>query len=125
MKNAPLLYLILLLCQAWCNGQVCDTPEAPTDIASFCSLPPDGQPTRLELPEGYRFQLLFKEGMVYTEDNGVVPGRNDFAGYVPNDGSSVAGYLSINHELTVGAVSILAISYDETDRLWGSTKAGR
>ena len=42
----------------------------------------------------------------------------DFTGYVPKNGSSKEGYLSINHETDPGGVSMLNIRYDESVGLW-------
>ncbi len=47
-----------------------------------------------------------------------MPPNFDFTGYVPIDGSSENGYLSINSETVFGGVSIMDISFDPLQQLW-------
>ena len=92
-----------------CNGK---------HIACFTSIVPTAQTNQLIIPVEHRFQLLFKEGEAYTIGSGTVPGNHDFTAYVPINGSSVKGHLSVNHENTPGGVSMLGIHYNDTSKLW-------
>ena len=88
-------------------------------IACFTSIVPTSQTANLLIPNSsHRFQLLYKEGDQYTDGSGSVPGNHDFTAYLPINGSSTLGHLSVNHENTPGGVSMLDIHYDDTNRLW-------
>lgn len=88
-------------------------------ISCFTSIAPTSQTNNLIIPsQSHTFQMLFKQGDAYTKGNGFVPGNHDFTGYVPVNGSSELGYLSVNHENTPGGVSILDMHYDTTTKLW-------
>ncbi|WP_020214652.1 LamG-like jellyroll fold domain-containing protein [Flavobacterium rivuli] len=92
----------------------CDAPH----IACFTSIAPTGQTPNLIIAPEHRFQLLFKEGSNYTIGSGTVPGNHDFTAYVPIDGSSQTGHLSVNHENAPGGVSMLNIHLDTDNTLW-------
>ncbi|WP_185965562.1 LamG-like jellyroll fold domain-containing protein [Flavobacterium zepuense] len=92
----------------------CDEPH----IACFTSINPTGQTTNLLIPQEHRFQLIYKEGSAYTNGSGNVPGNHDYTAYVPIEGSSVLGHLSVNHENNPGGVSMLNLHLDEDDFLW-------
>ncbi|MFL9842866.1 LamG-like jellyroll fold domain-containing protein [Flavobacterium rhizosphaerae] len=93
----------------------CDEPH----IACFTSINPTGQTPHLIIPTEHRFQLFFKQGDNYTIGNGTVPGNNDFTAYVPINGSSELGHLSVNHENNPGGVSMLNIHLDtDNNNLW-------
>lgn len=88
-------------------------------IACFTSIAPTSQTGNLLIPTAsHRFQLIFKQGEAYTKGGGNVPGNHDFTGYVPMNGSSEIGHLSVNHENTPGGVSILDLHYVDSTRLW-------
>ncbi len=88
-------------------------------IACFTSIAPTAQTSNLLIPESsHRFQQIHKQGSPYSIGGGNVPGNHDFTGYVPIDGSSERGYLSINHENTPGGVSMLGMHYDADSHLW-------
>ncbi|HEU4495647.1 MAG TPA: alkaline phosphatase PhoX, partial [Flavobacterium sp.] len=80
-------------------------------IACFTSINPTTQTPLLIIPEGQRFQMLFKEGAAYMDGSGTVPGNHDFTGYIPSPGAtaSTSGWLSVNHENNPGGVSIVNI----------------
>jgi len=90
----------------------------PGDIGCFTSITPTGQTSNMIIPGEHRFQLIFKQGDTYTVGGGTVPGNNDFTGYVPIEGSSTLGYVSVNHETTPGGVSIVDVHFDENALLW-------
>jgi secreted PhoX family phosphatase len=87
-------------------------------ISCFESLKPSGQLKYLVLPAGHTFQRLIKTGDPYSIGEGEVLDNNDFAAYVAKNGSSTDGYLSINHEDSLGGVSILNIDFDNFSKLW-------
>ncbi|MGB0176013.1 MAG: alkaline phosphatase PhoX, partial [Owenweeksia sp.] len=88
-------------------------------IACFTSIAPTSQTGNLLIPaSSHRFQMIFKQGEAYTKGFGNVPGNHDFTGYVPLNGSSTIGHLSVNHENTPGGVSILDLHYVDSTRLW-------
>lgn len=90
----------------------------PSQIACFTSIEPTAQTDHLIIAETHEFQLLFKQGEPYMDGSGLVPGNHDFTGYVPINGSSEKGYLSVNHENTPGGVSILDMHFDSATQLW-------
>lgn len=90
------------------------------NIGDFISVEPLGQSSNFTIPSSHIFQKIIEEGDVLLQ-GGVLPGNNDFTGYVPIAGSSENGYLSINSELTSGGVSILDINYNLTTKLWEIT----
>lgn len=92
-----------------CNGK---------HIACFTSIVPTAQTNKMIIPAEHRFQMLFKQGDVYTNGAGTVPGNHDFTAYVPENGSSLRGRLSVNHENAPGGVSMLKIHYNDTSKLW-------
>lgn len=89
-----------------------------TTIGCFTSIVPTAQTDHMIIPQGHRFQLLFKQGEPYMDGSGNVPGLHDFTAYIPINGSSESGYLSVNHENTPGGVSILDIHLDPNTLLW-------
>ena len=92
----------------------CDEPH----VGCFTSITPTGQTPNLIIPEEHRFQLIFKQGDAYLDGSGNVPGNNDFTAYIPIDGSSENGYLSVNHENTPGGVSIVDLHLNTDNHLW-------
>ncbi|OQP65693.1 alkaline phosphatase PhoX [Niastella populi] len=95
-------------------------PVACTDkhIGCFTSIVPTAQTNKMIIPAEHDFQMIFKQGDAYKNAPGTVPGNHDFTGYVPMNGSSVRGHLSVNHENSPGGVSMLEIHYNDTTRLW-------
>lgn len=92
----------------------CNNPH----IGCFTSITPTAQTNQLIIPEEHRFQLIFKQGDAYMDGSGNVPGNNDFTAYVPVNGSSEQGYLSVNHENTPGGVSIVDLHLNTNTNLW-------
>ena len=94
------------------------TDSSCVHISCFPSICPAVQDDLFHLPASHTFQLLLKQGATYTS-GGIVPGLFDFTGYVPVDGSSEAGIISLNHEtVPAGAVSMLHVQYNQAQRLW-------
>jgi hypothetical protein len=87
-------------------------------MAGFESITPNLQNQTFVLPPSHTFQLLVKEGRRYTV-GGRIPGRADFTGYIPVNGSSEDGFLNINHENNPnGSVSNFKIKFNTADKLW-------
>lgn len=86
-------------------------------ISCFTSIVPTAPTDKFLFPEEHRFQMIFKQGDNYTV-GGTVPGNADFTAYLPVNGSSTRGHLSVNHENTPGGVSMLDIHYNDSSRLW-------
>ncbi len=112
MKSTVSLILSFFLCTL-CYSQ---------HISDFESLPPGSQDEIFHLPSTHSFQILF-DTQQFLDLGGVIPDINsgpnfDFTGYVPREGSSKFGYLSINSEIAPGAVTILDIEFDDSRGLW-------
>ena len=97
----------------------CD-PSATEHISCFTSVVPQDQHGQFEIPKAtHDFQLIVKSlESVYNTSGSKVPNGNDFTGFIPDNGSSTKGWLSINHENTPGAVSIVSLHFDEQTNLW-------
>jgi secreted PhoX family phosphatase len=95
-------------------------------IACFTSLMPRLQNEIMEIPSAtHAFQYITFTGVPYTIGSGNTPSNFDFTGFVPANGTdSRKGHLSINHELSVGAVSILDIGFDNATGLWKVDSSG-
>lgn len=89
-------------------------------IGDFISVEPLPQNSDFVLPPTHTFQRIIEKGDTLTA-GGIFPGMNDFAGYVPVNGSSENGYLAINTELTPGGAAILDIQFNPATRLWEVT----
>ncbi len=109
------LYLInylltLFLCAA------CAATQAQS-IGDFISVDPLAPNYRFAIPTSHVFQQIIAEGDALTA-GGKLPERNDFTCYVPIDGSSEQGYISINSESSPGGVTVLDVHYDQETKLW-------
>ncbi|EAR01987.1 hypothetical protein FB2170_15703 [Maribacter sp. HTCC2170] len=93
---------------------------AQQDIGDFTSVEPSTQNTDFVIPETHTFQKIIEAGDPLTQ-GGNLKNRNDFTGYVPINGSSENGYLSINAEAVPGGVSILDINFNTTSKIWQTT----
>jgi len=92
----------------------CDEPH----IGCFTSIEPTSQTPNMIISSDISWQQIHKEGSAYTVGDGIVPGNHDFTAYVPVDGSSENGYLSVNHENTPGGVSMIQLSFNPETKLW-------
>ncbi len=96
----------------------CD-PSSSELISCFTSVVPTEQQENFVIPsESHTFQLIAKSLQTTYENGAKMPNGNDFTGFIPDNGSSTKGWLSINHENTPGGVSIVALHFDETTGLW-------
>lgn len=87
-------------------------------MAGFESITPNVQNQTFVIPPSHTFQVLAKEGRRLTA-GGLMPGRGDFTGYIPINGSSEDGYLHINHEnAPIGSVSNFKIKFNTSTKLW-------
>jgi len=91
-------------------------------IGGFISVEPLPQSSNFIIPSTHIYQKIIEEGDTLTE-GGYLPKNNDFTGYVPINGNSRNGYLSINSESTPGGVSILDIQFNQTTKLWETTRS--
>ena len=94
-------------------------------ISKFTSVMPSVQPDSLRIPSTHTFQMLIQHGEPYTDATQGNTGDNfDFTGYVPINGSSHKGYLSLNHEMgsfPAAGVSMMDIQFDSTLHIWNIT----
>jgi len=87
-------------------------------MAGFESISPNVQNQTFVIPPSHTFQLLVKEGRRLTA-GGKVPGRADFTGYIPINGSSEDGYIHLNHEnAPIGAVTHYKVNFNTSTKLW-------
>jgi len=89
-------------------------------IGDFVSLQPGAQDAEFHIPSTHSFQRFIEHGDALTE-GGTVPDNFDFTGYVPIDGSSASGYLSLNSELTPGGASVFDVYLDTAYLKWRTT----
>ena len=95
-------------------------------IGCFTSLIPREQRDTFEVPVSHVFQYIAFENEAYTLGGGNIPGTFDFTGYVPANGNnSRGGHLAINHEESVGGVSVLDINFDFASGLWKVDTTGK
>ncbi len=106
-----LRYLLCFLYSSFLFGQ---------NIGDFQSVVPTSQTTEFIFPSSHTFQKIIAQGDPLSA-GGVLMGNTDFTGYVPINGSSTNGFLSINAETLPGGVSVLDINYNNTTKLWDTT----
>ena len=114
------LIVFLTVCLLALSGLGRLSAETLPHISTFTSVSPVGQTTRFQLPDTHTFQYLAEEGDALTE-GGAFMDNFDFTGYVPESGSSVAGYVGVNHELTPGSVSVMEVEFDGLLNGWTVT----
>jgi hypothetical protein len=112
IMNPKTLLFLLLSCPTF----------AQQAIGDFISVEPLPQNTDFIIPSSHIFQRLIEAGDPLTQ-GGVLPNTNDFAGYVPINGSSENGYLGINAEAAPGGVSILDINFNSGNGLWNVSRS--
>ncbi len=100
----------------------CSKTSKAYSIGEFVSVAPVSQSSRFVFPSSHRFQKIIETGEALT-NGGIMPIRNDFAGYVPINESSFNGYLSISSETIPGGVTILDINLNKTTKLWETTSS--
>lgn len=90
-------------------------------ISDFTSILPVPQSSNFIFPSStHTFQKIIEAGELLSA-GGTFPIQNDFTGYVPINGSSTNGYLSISSEHVPGGVTVLDINFDEKLKLWHIT----
>lgn len=102
------------------------TPGSSSTIGCFTSVHPSTKNQLLNLPtKTHTWQVLTKslsDEFRYTGTTTRMPNGNDFTGYVPavvdGERSSVRGWVSINHENTPGAVSMVSTRLDPATMTW-------
>lgn len=86
-------------------------------ISCFTSVVPTEQVDTLSIPSTHCFQAILKTGDAYT-GSGTVPSNFDFTGYVGKQGNGKSGWVSLNHEKSVGGVSVLNVNFNCNTGLW-------
>lgn len=92
-------------------------------IGTFNSVTPTVQTQNLVLPGSHTFQRIIKSGDALSL-GGTLGNNTDFTGYVPINGSSSNGYLSISNETTPAGCAILGMSYNFTSHIWTVNSGG-
>lgn len=81
------------------------------NIWDFTSIPAGAKTGFVKMPNTHDFQYLVRSG------NGI-PDKFDFTAFVPLNNSSQNGYLSINHEIENGGVTLFDITRNVTTNEW-------
>jgi len=108
--NKHLVWLVVL-CYQSLPAQV---------IGDFTSLSGSAQDSYLHLPSTHTFQYIIEHGDTISNGD-LMDDQFDFTGYVPINGSSTEGYLSINHEKIPGGVTIMNFSFNNRFQAWISS----
>jgi len=90
---------------------------AAQTIATFSSVAPTAQTQSLVLPSTHTFQRIIKTGDPLS-GGGNLGRLLDYTGYVPINGSSTSGYLSISSEDYPAECSILGITFNNGTKTW-------
>ena len=94
------------------------------EIACFTSVAPTIQTDSFIIPSSHRFQVLAQSGDEYA-NGGVFPENFDFTCFVPINGSSSEGIITLNHENNVtGGMSVMDAQFDTSSQLWNIENAG-
>jgi len=91
-------------------------------ISNFQSVNPNGRNATLVLPETHTFQKIIQNGDTMT-GGATFNAATDFTGYVPINGSSIKGHLSINNESNTGGVVMLDINFNQNTKLWNVSQS--
>ncbi|MFN8396951.1 MAG: DUF839 domain-containing protein [Bacteroidia bacterium] len=105
-----------VLCLCFCLLGIGSLLQAQS-FGNFTSILPQGQVENMVLPRTHNWQMLIQAGDPLP-GGGLLPGSNDFTGYVPIQGSSTHGYLSISTEAIPGDVTILEVQYNAFMEKW-------
>lgn len=90
-------------------------------ISDFTSINPDNKDETLRIPPTHTFQKIIQSGNQFPNGGTFNHIGVDFTGYVPIEGSSTNGYLSINDEWIPGGVAVLDIEFENNTKLWKAT----
>ena len=95
-----------------------------SEIACFTSIAPTIQTDSFIIPSSHCFQVLVQSGDGYP-NGGAIPENFDFTCFVPINGSSSEGIITINHENNVaGGMSVMDAQFDTLSHLWNIENAG-
>ena len=98
--------------------------ERCVEIACFTSIVPTIQTDSFIIPSSHCFQVLAQSGDGYS-NGGIFQENFDFTCFVPINGSSSEGIITINHENNVtGGMSIMDALFDTSSNLWNIENAG-
>ena len=86
------------------------------NIAEFLSVTPGIQTSNFVFPASHQFQKIIEHGDPIS--NGTMNDNFDFTAFISVGSSAENGYLSINHELTPGGVTIMDLHFDPIGQLW-------
>ncbi|MDP5121488.1 MAG: PhoX family protein, partial [Spirosomaceae bacterium] len=89
-------------------------------LSDFTSLTPNSQDASIHIPAGFSFQTIAQRGDAMSDGN-VFPANFDFTGYIPINGSSENGHLSISSEAFPGGVSVMDIVFNSITKRWSSS----
>jgi secreted PhoX family phosphatase len=93
-------------------------------IGTFNSIQPTTQTQNLVLPSTHTFQKIIQSGDLLTS-GGSMGDNLDFSGYVPINGNSKNGYLSVSSETTPAECAILTLAFNNVTGLWGIQNSGK
>lgn len=94
------------------------------EIACFTSIAPSIQTDSFIISSSHCFQVLAQSGDGYT-NGGLFPENFDFTCFVPINGSSSEGIITLNHENNLlGGMSVMDAQYDTSSHLWNIENAG-
>ncbi len=99
------------------------TAQAQNNLWDFKSIKPGPQTQALQLPPNMTFQMLVTTGTVLS-DGSTMGAFPDFTGFVPKNGSSESGHISINSEASPGGVSVHELNFDTTTNTWKIISSG-
>ena len=111
--SLPLLFVLAVV-----------NPAKGQTIGTFNSIQPTPQTQNLVLPSSHRFQKIIATGDLLSSGETMGPFL-DFTGYVPINGSSENGYLSISSEFVPAECAILSISLNTGKKLWKVKSGGK
>ncbi|SOE20178.1 hypothetical protein SAMN06298216_0675 [Spirosomataceae bacterium TFI 002] len=110
-------FAFILLLTNGTNAIAASSDSLVSPFGNFISLSPSNQDLDLHIPLNFTFQTIAVVGDSMSDGNVFRP-RFDFTGYVPMNGSSEKGYLSINHESVPGGVSMMDLEFDTINKRW-------
>ena len=101
------------------------TSKYGQSIGTFISIQPVAQNEVFQFPSSHAIQKLIQVGDPAGGSVGSLPPLPDYTGYVPTDGSSTIGQLSLNHEIDggEGKVSMFDLTFDAGTQLWSMSNA--
>ncbi|UKN01325.1 DUF839 domain-containing protein [Paracrocinitomix mangrovi] len=95
----------------------CD-PADSLHFSCFPGLFSENQGNEMVIPTTHAFQFIAQDNDPLLNGTQVMGSYFDFTCFVPINGSSTHGYLTVNHETTTGKMSVLEIELDSIDNQW-------